>query len=101
MQITILGKTIEVPDGDDRPREYKCPKCRDKEYIFYTDENGYEFADPCDCLRRKWTLARFERSGLGELAKRSTFKTRKTRRAGSLSEDRPEAERRTSARRSV
>ena len=75
MQITILGKTIEVPDGDDRPREYKCPKCRDKEYIFYTDENGYEFADPCDCLRRKWTLARFERSGLGELAKRSTFKT--------------------------
>ena len=75
MQITILGKTIEVPDGDDRPREYKCPKCRDKEYIFYTDENGYEFADPCDCLRKKWTLARFERSGLGELAKRSTFKT--------------------------
>ena len=55
MQITILGKTIEVPDGDDRPREYKCPKCRDKEYIFYTDENGNLTGDsidlsPCDYI---------------------------------------------------
>lgn len=55
--------------------EYSCPKCRDLGYTFKTDKDGYEIAIPCECLQKKQSVEKMERSGLSEAFKQRTFKT--------------------------
>ena len=45
------------PDGE-RPAEseeraYRCPACKDREYIFHKGDDGYDFVTPCKCLEIK------------------------------------------------
>jgi DNA replication protein DnaC len=50
-----------------------CSKCNNTGWIFYTDQNGYETAKECECVKVKQSLARLERSGLGGLLDKYTF----------------------------
>ncbi len=42
----------------------KCPICNGKEYIFHISEDGYESAEPCECLIAKWTENWLRHSGI-------------------------------------
>ena len=33
--------------------QYNCNICQDTEWVFAKDENGVEFARPCECRERK------------------------------------------------
>ena len=50
-----------------------CTKCNNTGWIIYTDQNGYECARECECVKVKQSLARLERSGLGGLLDKYTF----------------------------
>ena len=50
-----------------------CTKCNNTGWIFCTDQNGYETARECDCVKQRQSLARLERSGLGGLLDKYTF----------------------------
>ena len=54
--------------------KYDCPKCEDRGYIFKI-QDGYEVAVPCECLEKKQSIEKMERSGLTEAFKQRTFKT--------------------------
>ena len=36
------------------PPRYKCPKCRDKKFFIWIGNDGYEYAEPCECQRQEW-----------------------------------------------
>ncbi|MDE7122602.1 MAG: ATP-binding protein [Oscillospiraceae bacterium] len=50
-----------------------CRICRNKGYIVYLNEDGYEICRECTCMPKRQTLERIERSGLQELLKNHTF----------------------------
>ena len=50
-----------------------CQKCNDTGWIFGIDQNGYEYAQECDCVKQRQSLARLERSGLSGLLNKYTF----------------------------
>ena len=50
-----------------------CSKCNNTGWIFYTDQNGYETAKQCECVKQRQSLARLERSGLSGLLEKYTF----------------------------
>lgn len=54
--------------------KYDCPKCEDRGYIFKI-QDGYEVAVACECLEKKQSIEKMERSGLTEAFKQRTFKT--------------------------
>lgn len=56
------------------PVKYDCPKCEDRGYIFKI-QDGYEVAVACECLEKKQSIEKMERSGLTEAFKQRTFKT--------------------------
>lgn len=56
------------------PVKYDCPKCEDRGYTFEI-KDGYEVAVPCECLEKKQSIEKMERSGLTEAFKQRTFKT--------------------------
>lgn len=56
------------------PVKYDCPKCEDRGYVFEI-QDGYEVAVPCECLEKKQSIEKMERSGLTEAFKQRTFKT--------------------------
>ncbi|WP_061580086.1 ATP-binding protein [Saccharococcus caldoxylosilyticus] len=61
-----MSKSSEKPKqhdelGDGR-NEYECSQCKDTEFIFYRDEQGYEFAKPCECRERKAWKRRFKQA---------------------------------------
>lgn len=35
------------------PITYSCTRCKDKKWHIWW-ENGYEYAEPCDCQIREW-----------------------------------------------
>jgi DNA replication protein DnaC len=51
-------KQPEKPGAD----EYECSQCKDTEFIFYKDDQGYEFAKPCECRERKAWKRRFKQA---------------------------------------
>ena len=53
--------------------KYDCPKCEDRGYTFEI-KDGYEVARPCECLEKKQSIEKMERSGLTEAFKQRTFK---------------------------
>lgn len=53
--------------------KYSCSKCRDLGYTFKTDNDGYEVAVPCECLQKKQSIEKMERSGLTEAFKQKTI----------------------------
>ena len=50
-----------------------CTKCNNTGWIIYTDQNGYETARECECVKQRQSLARLERSGLSGLLDKYTF----------------------------
>lgn len=50
-----------------------CSKCNNTGWIIYTDKDGYETAKQCECVKRRQSLARLERSGLSGLLDKYTF----------------------------
>ncbi|WP_237680866.1 ATP-binding protein [Heyndrickxia coagulans] len=42
--------------------DYECPICKDTEFVFYRNEQGYEVAKPCECRERKAWRRRFRNS---------------------------------------
>lgn len=50
-----------------------CTKCNNTGWIIYIDQNGYETARECDCVKQRQSLARLERSGLSGLLDKYTF----------------------------
>ncbi|MGG6437406.1 ATP-binding protein [Saccharococcus caldoxylosilyticus] len=59
-----MNKSSEKPKQPEKPGEdeYECPICKDTEFIFYKDEQGYEFAKPCECRERKAWKRRFKQA---------------------------------------
>lgn len=49
-----------------------CPECRNKGYVMRM-EDGYMVIGECKCMPTRKSIARMEKSGLGELLKRCTF----------------------------
>lgn len=58
-----FSKKPKQPDelGDGKG-DYECPQCKDTEFIFYRDEQGYEFVRPCECRERKAWKRRFKQA---------------------------------------
>lgn len=50
-----------------------CSKCNNTGWIIYTDQDGYETAKQCECVKQRQSLARLERSGLSGLLDKYTF----------------------------
>jgi DNA replication protein DnaC len=59
-----MNKSSEKPKQPEKPGEdeYECSQCRDTEFIFYKDDQGYEFAKPCECRERKAWKRRFKQA---------------------------------------
>jgi DNA replication protein DnaC len=59
-----MNKSSEKPKQPEKPGadEYECSQCKDTEFIFYRDEQGYEFAKPCECRERKAWKRRFKQA---------------------------------------
>lgn len=55
-----------IPDIPVITPTYECEKCKDVEYVFYTDDRGYEMAKPCECKPIKEAKRRMQRSGISE-----------------------------------
>ncbi len=52
---------------------YKCHECKDRGFIFYTGNDGYEYAKTCKCQELRKAKERLERSGLAREFKTKTF----------------------------
>lgn len=52
---------------------YQCKKCKDTEFIFYKDVNGYEYAKECECRTLKIANRLLEKSGISEEFQSKTF----------------------------
>jgi DNA replication protein DnaC len=59
-----MNKSSEKPKQPEKPGEdeYECFQCKDTEFIFYKDDQGYEFAKPCECRERKAWKRRFKQA---------------------------------------
>jgi DNA replication protein DnaC len=59
-----MNKSSEKPKQPDElgVDEYECFQCKDTEFIFYKDEQGYEFAKPCECRERRAWKRRFKQA---------------------------------------
>jgi DNA replication protein DnaC len=58
-----MNKSSEKPkQHDELGADHECPICKDTEFIFYRDEQGYEFAKPCECRERKAWKRRFKQA---------------------------------------
>lgn len=44
--------------------QYECEKCHDTEWILTADENGIEYAKPCECRARKTAIRLMASSGI-------------------------------------
>lgn len=58
--------------------QYSCNKCKDTEFIFKRDANGYEVAAPCECRERKLALRLLANSGIREEDTKKGFEDFKT-----------------------
>lgn len=78
----IRAKQIQsgmMPAQSDTVRSYKCKICRDEEYVETVDEHGVIYMSPCVCRAKNQTMSRLEKSGLGDILTRCTFRTFTTR----------------------
>ena len=66
-----LKQRVEVMPNDDS--KYQCKKCKDTEFIFYKDLNGYEYAKECECRTLKIANRLLEKSGISEEFQSKTF----------------------------
>ena len=66
-----LKQRIEIMPTDDS--KYECKKCKDTEFIFYKDLNGYEYAKECECRTLKIARRLLEKSGISEEFQSKTF----------------------------
>jgi DNA replication protein DnaC len=58
-----MNKSSEKPKQPEKPgADHECPVCKDTEFIFYKDEQGYDFAKPCECRERKAWKRRFKQA---------------------------------------
>lgn len=55
-----------------------CDKCKNKGYIAGLDENQNEMRFECNCMNKRKSIMNLERSGLGSLIRRYTFKAYET-----------------------
>ncbi len=53
---------------------YNCEACKNKGYIAYVNESGYEIHRECKCMRTRKTLRLAKNSGLGDILADNTFK---------------------------
>ena len=56
----------KLPEKPGEESEYDCPICKDTELLLYKNEQGYDFAKPCDCRDRKAWKRRFQHSMIPE-----------------------------------
>lgn len=56
--------------------QYECPKCRDKGFIYWKNEFGYEVACRCECFALQKAM---KRSGISAEFQKKTFDNFKTR----------------------
>lgn len=59
--------------------QHTCPKCRDKGFLLWTDENGCQIASQCDCVTVKQAKKVVERSGISVEFQKKTFDNFDTR----------------------
>ncbi|MFJ8245203.1 ATP-binding protein [Peribacillus asahii] len=71
-QSRLSGKLKKLEErGED---EFECPACRDTEFTFYFDKEGYETARPCECRERKAWKRRFKQSMIPDEFTNANFK---------------------------
>jgi DNA replication protein DnaC len=68
LQVKAQNRQSEKLKRQEKPGEdeFECPKCKDTEFVFYKNEQGYEFARPCDCRERKSWKRRFKNALIPE-----------------------------------
>ena len=59
-------------------KDFHCEICKDRQYIEYKDEEGCNWAKPCQCQKIRKSLWNAEHSGLGALLETYTFTAFKT-----------------------
>jgi DNA replication protein DnaC len=60
---SLMSKSSEKPkQHDELGADHECPICKDTEFIFYKDDQGYEFAKPCECRERRAWKRRFKQA---------------------------------------
>lgn len=55
-------------------QHYECNICKDTEFVFYKDEEGYEIARPCECRERRAWQRRFKQSMIPDEFTNANFK---------------------------
>lgn len=64
-----------APTGE---KKYKCEKCHDTGWIYWTDEKGYSFGKECECQKVEKARRIFENSGILNGQRDITFKAFQT-----------------------
>lgn len=57
MQLSMQNSNKDEKHGEQN--DYECLDCKDTEFIFYIDEDGYSMGRPCHCRERKAWRRRF------------------------------------------
>ncbi|WP_338749846.1 ATP-binding protein [Bacillus sp. FJAT-52991] len=58
--------------------EYECSICKDAELIFRRDDDGYDYASPCECRERKAWKRRFKQSMIPDEFTQANFENYET-----------------------
>lgn len=66
-----LKQRVDIIPADDS--RFACKKCKDTEFVFYKDSNGYEYAKECECREMKIAQRLLEKSGISEEFQSKTF----------------------------
>lgn len=70
-----MNNMLKLCKVEDNQNEYDCSICEDRGYVFKQDEYGYTVAVPCECLGKKQSIEKLNKSGLSDVFKKKTFKT--------------------------
>lgn len=53
-------------NGAEQEQKYNCPKCKDTEFVFIVNEQGFEVARRCDCHEKNQAMRLLKISGISE-----------------------------------
>jgi DNA replication protein DnaC len=69
----------ERQQNPEKPGEevFECPTCKDTEFVFYKNEQGYEFARPCICREKNAWKRRFKNALIPEEFTNANFENYK------------------------
>lgn len=65
--------TYNQSQGEDDGTGIQCPDCNNRAAVAFLNDDGFFTVRPCKCAGTRLTVARLQRQGLFEVAKKKTF----------------------------